>query len=105
MREYSIKDIKKISNLGILFYDNYYIDFTECTKEWANKHFISINETNCVAIRGIENNTRYFIFCSKEKVRIIFDFKGLFKKRRNKEKFTELQVNLNRLGYTSFDES
>ena len=42
---------------------------------------------------------------TKEKVKIIFDKKGILSKMQNQNDFHKLQITLNRLGLTSYDMS
>lgn len=103
MKEYNYTDIVKLYNRGIEFYDGNYIKFEVCKYEWAKEKGISVDDTVCVAIRTQENNQRYFIFYSSEKIRINFNFDGLFKNRKSKEKYCEMQMMLEKFGYSSYD--
>ena len=103
MKEYNYWDIVQVDKMGILFSDGEFIEFEECKCEWARDNNIPVRETVCVASRFTEGDDRYYVFYSKEKIKLHFSFKGLFKKKKSRDKFTEFQVLLNRYGYTSFD--
>ncbi len=103
MREYNYSSIACIDTNGILFKDKVFIDFEECRYEWAHEHDISTSETVCVASRFCEDDICYFIFYSKQKVKLVFDISGFFHRKKGKKKFQEIQVLLNRYGYTSYD--
>lgn len=45
----------------------------------------------------------YFLFYSKNRVRVFFDRKGIFGKKRNEKDFHNLQVYLNRLCFSTYD--
>lgn len=105
MRDYNITDVVEITQKGILFHDNYFIDFNKCRAEWAKKNNILESETVCVAERYNSSNEKYFILYHTENIKISFICKGLFKKKKAEHKFIEFQVKLNRVGYTSFDKT
>lgn len=103
IREYNCFDIVNIDKNGILFMDETFVDFEECRYEWAKEHNISISETVCVASRVYEGELCYFVFYSNEKIKLLFNVSGFFRRRKGEKKFQELQVLLNRYGYTSYD--
>jgi len=103
MKEYNYSEIAKVDDRGILFLDSTFIEFEECRSEWAKENNIPVSETVCVALRFQEVEERYFMFFSKERVKLNFKFNGFFKRKKSREKFSELQVALNRYGYTSYD--
>lgn len=107
MKEYNYTDMIKLDKTGILFSDGQRIDFDECKRQWALEHEISEEETVCVASRYpvAERADIYFLFYSKDKVRLYFRFKGIFKRKKSVDKFHELQILLNRYGYSSYDMS
>lgn len=105
MKEYNYSDIVSFDKAGILFSDAEFVEFEECKCEWAKENNITVADTMCVALRFSEGDDRYFIFYSKEKVKLYFRFKGILKKKRSRDKFSEMQVLLNRYGYTSYDVS
>lgn len=53
MKEYSYKDIQKITEVSILFKNGFEILFEECRKEWALENRIIFDESYCVAKRNI----------------------------------------------------
>jgi hypothetical protein len=105
MKEYNYSDIVKFDEKGILFSDSMYIEFEKCKYEWAKENNISVADTACVAQRFSEGNIRCFIFYSKEKIKLNFVFCGIFKHKKCRDKFCEMQILLNRYGYTSYDMS
>ena len=105
MKEYNYSDIVKIDKIGILFSDEGFVEFEECKCEWAKENGINVADTVCVALRFSEGDDRHFIFYCKKKVKLYFSFKGILKKKKSRDKFSEMQVLLNRYGYTSYDVS
>lgn len=105
MKKYNYSDIVEIDRSGILFSDDGFVKFEECKCEWAKEKNINVADTVCVALRFSEGDDRHFIFYSKEKVKLYFRFKGILKKKKSRDKFSEMQVLLNRYGYTSYDMS
>lgn len=71
MKVYSYKNIKCITGLGITFMDGYNIVFEECRKEWSKAKKIDITESHCVAERDLLAKEPYFLFYSKDRVKII----------------------------------
>ena len=102
MKTYSYKNIKHITKSGIAFVDGFDIMFDECKKEWSKEKNNSI-ESYCVAERDFLAKEPYFLFYSKERVKIIFNNKGIFSKKRNIHQFEKLQMILNEFGLRSFD--
>lgn len=107
MKEYNYIDIIYISKASIRFSDGYVLQLEECKKNWAIKSGVSINDNLCVASRNIVENIPYFLFClsNGDEVKIYFKYKGFFRKRRAEKDFLLLQVQLNNIGYTTYDES
>lgn len=103
MREYSYKDIKKIAEWGILFQDGFQILFEECRNEWLIEKKLEKDESYCIAERNSLAKNPYFLFYSKYRVKVFFDKRGFFCKRRNEAEYQKLQIILNRYGYTSYD--
>lgn len=103
MNEYNYLDIQNIDEKGILFLDNRFIEFEECRHGWSEMNNISINDSVCIASRFCEVDKCYFIFYTKEPVKVIFKMNGFIRRKKNKKKFQELQVMINRCGYTSYD--
>ena len=103
MKEYSYIDIQKITKAGILFKDGFELLFEECRNEWAIKNKIKRDESYCVAERNSLAQIPYFLFYSKERVKVIFYKKGIFYKKKSKDEFRNLQVSLNRFGFSSYD--
>lgn len=103
MKEYSYSDIAQVDIKGILFKDNRFIEFEECKYEWSKEQNISENDSVCVASRFCEGNECYFVFYSKERVKLVFNMKGLMKRKRNSDKLNEIRVLINRFGYSSYD--
>lgn len=105
MKEYNYLDIIKFDNEGILFSDNMFINFEECKSEWARENNIPVEKTVCVATRYSIGVGRYFVFYSREKVKLFFKFKGIMKRKKSVDKFEKVQELLNFYGYSSYDET
>lgn len=103
IREYSYKDIQKITEVGILFRDGFELLFEECRNEWAVENKINGDQSCCVAERDSLAKVPYFLFYSKRKVKVLFDKKGILGKKRNENDFQNMQVILNRFGFSSYD--
>lgn len=103
MREYCYNDIEEITNIGILFKDGFKLSFEECHNEWAIENNLKRSESHCVAKRSILEKPPFFLFYSKDRVKVVFEKKGLWGKRKNKAEFENLQVLLNRVGVSSYD--
>ena len=79
-----------------------FIRFDECAKNYAEEKVLTTK--NCVATRDVTKLT--FTFYSNPKVQIVFKknfFKDLFSKKSAINNFFELQKNISRYGYTTFD--
>ncbi len=76
-----------------MFRDGDEIIFSEC---------VHVNTSTCVAERDFTANPPYFRFFNKN-IRVIYDSKGIFSKSRNDKVFHNLQFELNRYGYTTYD--
>lgn len=70
MREYSYKDIQRITQAGILFRDGFALLFEECRNEWSVEN--KINQSCCVAKRDSLAKIPYFLFYSKNRVKVFF---------------------------------
>ena len=103
MREYSYKDIQKITKTGILFRDGFELLFEECRNEWSVEKGMNKEQSFCVAERDCLAKIPYFLFYSKKRVKVLFDKKGIWSKKKNEKYFHNLQVVLNRLGFSSYD--
>lgn len=103
MKEYSYKEIRKITQTGILFMDGAELLFEECRNGWCIEHGIKKEQLHCIAERDSLEKTPYFLFYSKDKIKIVFDKKGIFRMKRNRDDFCDLQVALNRFGFSSCD--
>ncbi|MDE7268701.1 MAG: hypothetical protein K2N89_14680 [Lachnospiraceae bacterium] len=103
MREYSYKDIKKITKAGILFRDGFELLFEECRNEWSVEKGMNREHSFCVAERDCLAKIPYFLFYSKKRVKVLFDKKGIWSKKKNENDFYNLQVVLNRFGFSSYD--
>lgn len=90
-------DIKTIDKSGITFLNRDKIIFADCIK---NRY----NSATCVAERNIAASPPYFEFFTHYKsTRIIFNKKGLFSKSINCKHFLKLQIQINNIGYSSYD--
>lgn len=103
MKTYNYLDIKEISCSGITFFDNHMVKFEDCKREWAAERMIALEQCVCVGERDISCIEPYFLFYTKERVKILFKFNGLFKRKKCESKFKELQLLLIKFGFTSYD--
>lgn len=103
MKEYSYKEIKEITEIGILFKDDFELLFEECRNEWCIEYNLKKEDSHCVAERNILAKIPYFLFYSKNKTKILFDEKGIFCKRKNSNNFHDLQFTLYKFGFSSYD--
>ena len=103
MREYRYQEIQEITKSGIVFQDGFAFLFKECRKEWCAKYRIKSDQSCCVAKRNIEAKPPYFLFYTKEKVKVLFDTKGILGRKRNEKDFLDLQFILTKFGYSSYD--
>lgn len=88
-----VSEIVEINKLGILFSNGEKILFEEC---------IMTSDTFCVAKRDITANPPYFEFNNKG-IRIIFTYKGIRSKIKNKKTFYKLQGVIQKYGYRTYD--
>lgn len=103
MKEYSYKDIQKITKAGIMFRDGFELLFEECRNGWCAEHKIKREPSCCVAERDCLAKIPYFLFYSPVKVKVLFNKRGVLNKRKNEKNFHSLQLLLNKLGFTSYD--
>ena len=103
MIEYSFNQIKLIDENGITFKDGTRLIFEECRHNWALYKGLSVDDTKCVAERDITAPKPYFLFYSNDRIKVIFNNTFFLRKYRNKKQFLDLQIRLNRLGYSSYD--
>lgn len=103
VREYRFGDIVEISERGILFRDGYMLLFGECRDGWCAEYGLEKEESCCVAARDLLAGVPYFLFYCHDRVKILFDRKGLFCKRKNENDFHRLQVLLDWFGFSSYD--
>ncbi len=104
MKVYNFKSIKGIEKEGILFSDGFKIIFQDCINGFG-RHYNSFKVTkNCIAERNILAQPPYFLFyLDNMNVKIIFDCKGLFSKKKNIKLFQYFQFEIKNLGYKTFD--
>lgn len=103
MKEYNYKSIKRFNKFGIEFKDGNIINFDECRMNWANSRKINYADSVCVADRFFSTSISYFIFYTSEKIKIVF-MKSIFPwNTKYRKKFLEIQIGLNRYGYSSYD--
>ena len=82
MKEYSYKKIQKITKAGILFKDGFELSFEECRNGWSMENKIEGNESYCVAERDVLAKIPYFLFYSKDKVKIFLTKMAFFTRRK-----------------------
>lgn len=99
--EKSFSDILTVDENGISFKDGEKVSFNECAANFKNAY--SLNQSKCVAERDITANPPYFAFYTNNKLRLVFDCCGLFSKSRNKKRFTDLQLKIQKTGFTTYD--
>lgn len=99
-RKYNYHSIKQISKKGIMFHDDYFMDFELCRLNWAKKNNIAKDECFCVAERDVTAKPPYFLFYAEEEVMVSFkkDFFSLWDKNFHKLKFF-----IDEVGYSTFD--
>ena len=104
MKVYNYKSIKSIEKEGILFSDGFKIIFQDCINGFE-KHYKSFKDTfTCIAERNILARPPYFQFyLDNMNVKIVFDCKGLFTKKKNIKLFQYFQFKIKNLGYKTFD--
>ena len=61
MKEYCYKDIREITELGILFKDGFELLFEECRNGWCVEHNLKTGESQCVAERDSLAKIPYFL--------------------------------------------
>lgn len=105
MRIYSFRQIRMMNESGIVFKDGYTVYFGECRENWAKEKGIRLEDTLCIAERNIMDKNPYFTFYSNEKTKIIFLDSIVFFKVKKKKEFRNMQIKINRLGYSSYDNS
>ncbi len=103
MREYHYKDIQEITEAGILFRDGFVLSFEECRNGWCVEHKMKREQSYCVAERDCLEKIPYFLFYSPNRVKVLFDKKGMFHKKKNEKDFRHLQLRLNKFGYSVYD--
>jgi len=104
MKVYNYKSVKSIEKEGIIFSDGFKIIFQDCINGFA-KHYNSFTDVStCIAERNILERPPYFQFYLDDmNVKIIFDCKGLFSKKRSIKQFQSFQLKIQNLGYKTFD--
>lgn len=103
MLEYNNKQICLIDKNGIKLSDGTTIIFDECRRNWASSRGIRYEETFCVAERNISGRIPYFMFYTNIEIKIVFK-KSIFPwNKKYKRDFMNLQMALNRMGYSSYD--
>ena len=90
IKKYS--EIEKIGKDCIIFNDGTKIQIIKCVRKDTN---------TCIAERDITAIPPYFDFFTGDK--IIFDKKGLFSQSKNKKDFQKMQLQLQSMGYTTYD--
>lgn len=98
--EYSYGNIDIIDSEGIRFRDGRKIAFQVCVQEYQKQY---PGSTGGVGLRDITGQPPYFEFFMPEHIRIIFDKKGPFGKRRNRKDFINMQEMLVHYGYKTYD--
>lgn len=67
MKEYSYKEIKEITEIGILFKDDFELLFEECRNEWCIGHNLKKRRLPlCCRKKHFSKNTLFFILLKKQ---------------------------------------
>lgn len=98
--KYSYKDIDCIDSEGISLYGSRKILFEICMREYQK---IYPESTKCIGVRDITGNPPYFEFFMPEHIKIVFDRKGLFGKRKNLNDFHRLYTTLFEYSCRTYD--
>lgn len=104
MKEYNYIAIMSIEKDCIIFSDGFKLYFNDCINGFR-KHYNSFKDiSTCIGERNILAQRPYFQFYLDDiDVKIKFDSKGLFKKKRNIKLFQSFQLKIKNLGYKTFD--
>jgi len=104
MKVYNYKSVKSIEKEGIIFSDGLKIIFQDCINGFKKNYNSFTNVSTCIAERNILVQPPYFQFYLDDmNVKIIFDCKGLFAKKRSIKLFQYFQLKIKSLGYKTFD--
>lgn len=104
MKIYNFNSIKNVSEKSIIFTDGFEISFDECIKGFKRKYSNFENISNCIAERNIFAKPPYFQFYIEDmEIKLVFNCKGLFSKKRNENFFHSFQNKILFMGYKSFD--
>ena len=105
MNEIVFSELVSVDQFGIKVKNKkteVFINFEECAKNYANEKLVE--ESKCVATRDITRLT--FTFYTFPKIKLIFRkhfFKDVLGGKTATGKFMDLQNEINRYGYTSYD--
>ena len=94
-------EILTVDKSGITFKDGEKVNFEECAEKFKAAH--SLNQSKCTAERDITANPPYFLFYTNKRLKLVFDRTGLFSKSKNKKAFIELQIKIQKIGFTTYD--
>ena len=103
MIEYNYKQIQRFDKYGIIFYDGIKIIFDECRINWAKSRGIKPEDTFCVADRNRIAEIPYFTFYTNERIKVLFKRSIFPWDTKDKKAFLNIQMGLNRFGYSSYD--
>lgn len=104
MQIYNYDSIQRISEKSIIFSDGLEIYFDECIKGFKRKYCNFKNTSTCIAERNIFAKPPYFQFyINNMEIKLVFNCKGLFTKKRNENLFHSFQNKILNMGYKSFD--
>ena len=103
MIEYNYKQIQHFDKYGIIFYDGIKIIFDECQMNWAKSRGIDPEDSFCVADRNMIAEIPYFTFYTNERIKILFKRSVFPWDTKYKKAFLNIQMGLNRFGYSSYD--
>lgn len=98
----SIFQVIKMDEQKIVFSDGEILEFSECVKIF-NTIYLDSN-SKCVAQRNITANPPYFEFYANPMhLKIIFDYKGFFKKFKTEKAVHSFQKQILKSGFTTYD--
>lgn len=102
MQIYSYGDIKKITPKGIYMKNGVCIHFSECL--FNARRYLKNETTTCVAERDITAAPPYYAFFTDMGTIIQFNMHDrLFEKDKNYDDFRQLQLLLQKMGFTTYD--
>lgn len=78
--EKSFSEILTVDKNGITFKDGERVSFDECAENYKAAN--SLIQSKCVAERDITADPPYFLFYTGKRLKLMFDRKGIFSKKK-----------------------